>query len=167
MARTAKATTKAKPVAKKGEPGSRGTASTKTPAKGSKGAAAFKRAPAPAVAAPKVSKDELRAQVEKLEQANATLRTKSREANRVAKTANARIAELEDQVAQLEKKLSSQAPSAKRGLKAATPVRGRRKSRDIDPGDGVPPGVAVEEPAPLDDEAHAARESLEEHLGGE
>jgi hypothetical protein len=59
------------------------------------------RAPA-ARPAPAVSKDELRAQVEKLELLVATLRAKSRETNRAAKAATARIAELEDQVAKLE-----------------------------------------------------------------
>jgi hypothetical protein len=39
--------------------------------------------------------------------------------------------------------------------------------REIDPGDAVPPGVAVEEPAALDLEAETALENLEEHLGGQ
>jgi hypothetical protein len=37
----------------------------------------------------------------------------------------------------------------------------------MDPGDAVPSGVAVEEPAPLDLEAETARENLEQHLGDE
>ena len=52
--------------------------------------------PAPAVAIPArlppPSKGELRAQIEKLEVANAALKAKSREANRTAKAANKRIA---------------------------------------------------------------------------
>jgi hypothetical protein len=117
---------------------------------------------APAERAPVVSKGELRAQVEKLEQANTTLRAKGREANRAAKQANARIAELEEEVARLEKQVASQAASAKRGATRSA----ARKSRGIDPGDAVPEGVAVAEPEPLDGEAERALENLEEHLGG-
>ena len=125
------------------------------------------RAPAPARASatPKVSKDELRGQVEKLERANATLRAKGREATRDAKSSAARVAELEGEVARLEKKLASQAKSAQRPPKPRTVVRGKRRSAGIDPGDAVPPGVAVQEPAPLDAEAETARENLEEQLG--
>jgi hypothetical protein len=67
------------------------------------------RAPAPtrATATPKLSKDELRGQVEKLERANATLRAKGREANRDAKSSASRVAELGGEVARLEKKLAS------------------------------------------------------------
>ena len=35
---------------------------------------------------------------------------------------------------------------------------------EIDPGDAVPEGVAVQEPAPLDEEAETALENLTEHL---
>jgi hypothetical protein len=73
--------------------------SAKAPAKVTKAAAAPKRAPTAAAPALKLSKDELRVQLEKLERANATLRTKSREANRTAKAATTRIAELEEIVA--------------------------------------------------------------------
>lgn len=41
-----------------------------------------------------------------------------------------------------------------------------RTSRPIDPGDAVPPGVAVIEPEPLDDEAKRARDALTSHLSG-
>ena len=105
--------------------------------------------------------------MEKLERANATLRAKSREANRVAKSSAARIAELEGEVARLEKKVASQAAAATRGTKPRTSASSKRRSSDIDPGDAVPPGVAVQEPAPLDAEAEAARENLEEQLGSE
>jgi hypothetical protein len=48
------------------------------------------------------------------------------------------------------------------------PLRAKRQSREIDPGDAVPPGgvtgVAVQEPAPLDEQAETALENLEEHL---
>ena len=96
--------------------------------------------------------------LEELERTNATLRTKSREANRAAKTAAARIAELEDQVGRLEEQAApppATAP-AKRGPKRAAPVRNKRQRRGVDPGDAV----AVEEPAPLDESAETARENL-------
>ena len=58
--------------------------------------------------------------MEKLERANATLRAKSRETNRAAKSSAARIAELEGEVARLEKKVASQAAAAARGAKPRT-----------------------------------------------
>jgi vancomycin resistance protein YoaR len=67
---------------------------------------------------PKISKDDLRAQVTKLELTVTTLRTKNREANRAAKMIAAKIGELEEHVAQLEKKLASQATAATRSAKA-------------------------------------------------
>ena len=127
-------------------------------------------APAPASAAttptrvPPPSKGELRAQIEKLEVGNATLKAKSRETNRVAKAANKRIAELEAELAQLQEPAARQAvappveKTARRGSRA--------RSREIDPGDAVPPGVAVLDPEPLDAEAEAARDALEEKLSG-
>jgi chromosome segregation ATPase len=117
--------------------------------------------------APKLSKDELRAQVEKLERANANLRTKSREASREAKTTAARVAELEAQVVRLEKRLVAQAARAGDDRAASAPKGRRARHREIDPGDSVPPGVAVEEPAPLDLEAETTLANLEEHLGEE
>jgi hypothetical protein len=83
--------------------------------------------------------------VEALERANATLRAKNRDANRAAKTAAARIAELEDQVAQLEKRVAA----ARRPSKPLAASPRKRRSREIDPGDAVLPGVAIQEPAPL------------------
>jgi hypothetical protein len=164
MARIAKVTKSiTKPAATKRKPGRPAAAGPRSAVKATKPAAVQKRAPV--AAAPKVSKDELRAQVEKLELSVAALRAKNREANRAAKTAAARIAELEDQVARLEKNAASQAAPAKRGSSSASPGRGARRSKVIDPGDAVPPGVAVEDPAPLDQEAETALENLEEHLG--
>lgn len=111
-----------------------------------------------------VSKNELRGQIEKLEKLVEALRARSREANKAAKAATARITELEAHVAQLEKAAAAtpivQPKSAKSG-------RTRRQGPEIDPGDAVPPGVAVQEPAPLDEEAGTALENLEEHLGHE
>ena len=155
MAHATKATKRAAPAPK-------AAPSSVKPAKAKAKALAPKAAPAkaPAERAPMVTKGELRTQMERLEQTIATLRTKSREANRAAKLATARIAELEEDVARLEKQVASQAASAKR---SATRAAGR-KGKEIDPGDAVPPGVAVQEPQPLDEQAETALENLE-HLG--
>ena len=53
------------------------------------------------LAAPKLSKDELRAQVAKLEGSNATLKAESRDMNHAFKAANSRIANLEAELAEL------------------------------------------------------------------
>jgi hypothetical protein len=78
-----------------------------------------------AVKAPLVSKDELRAQLEKAQNTIATLRTKSREAVRAAKAAAVQIVELETKVAELEKKVGAQAKPAKPAATAAKPVKQR------------------------------------------
>jgi len=124
------------------------------------------KGPARALAAPpapKLSKDELRAQVEKLELVVARFRTKSREANRTAKTATARIAELEEQVAQLERAAKSQATPAMPTKAAAKPRQGKRQTRETEPGEAGQEDVAVQEPAPLDEEAEAASGNAEEN----
>ena len=119
------------------------------------------------LAAPKLSKDELRAQVAKLEGSNATLKAKSRDMNRAFKAANSRIADLEAELAKLREQAAAVQVVAK-PVKEAKAPRAARASRKapIDPGDAVPPGVAVEEPQPLDEEAQTARDALEEHLSG-
>lgn len=159
-------------------PAGKPATSARKPAASSKAAASSKGGPAPKAAAArkavaavpvaKVSKDELRVQVEKFELAHATLRAKSRDMGRAAKAANARIAELEAEVAQLRAQADRAAAAAKRvkPTKPASPAPKSRR-REIDPGDAVPPGVAVEEPEPMDEEAEAARDALEEHLSGE
>ena len=115
--------------------------------------------------ASKLSKEELRTEVEKLARANARLRLKAREAGRAGKDAAARIADLEGEVARLERQLKRQSP--KPADSSAPPRATRRpRRREIDPGDAVPPGVAVEEPEPLDKEAETALAALEEHLPG-
>ncbi len=113
------------------------------------------------------SKAALRAQIDKLERANATLRTKSREAGRDAKIATDRMAELEEEVARLQKRVASQAAAAKKARKPALAPKSESPDLSIDPGDAVAPGVALEEPVPPDREAEQARENLEEHLGSE
>ena len=135
--------------------------------------AATRRKPA-AAPAPKVSKDELRAQVEKLERTVATLRARSREAVRAAKQATARIEELEAQLAARPAATASQPArrAPKPAAKADAPVaprktrarRGQAGSDERDPGDAVPPGVAVAEPEPMDEEAATAFENLQAHL---
>jgi chromosome segregation ATPase len=168
MARSAKAPPAKTPDTPARKPGRPKAAPVKTSAKATKAPAAPPgRAASPAI--PKPSKDELRALVEKLEATNATLRTKNREANRAAKTAAARIAELEDQVARLEQQAAPPppAPAKTSSPKPAAPVRSKRQRRGVDPGDAVPPGVAVEEAAPLDEDAAAALENLEENLKAE
>jgi hypothetical protein len=124
----------------------------KAPAKVIKVAAAPKRAPVTTAPAVKLSKDELRVQVEKLERANATLRVKNREANRTAKATTARIAELEENVTRLAKKAELQTPPGANGEQAAKPSRAKRQSR----------GIADQKLAPLDEAGEAVRE---EQLG--
>ena len=152
------------------------TAPAETPAmKTPRGAAKTSRfTPAPArtstttptpTAAPKLSKDELRAQVAKLEGSNATLKAKSRDMNRAFKAANSRIADLETELAGLREQAAAAQPITKPVKEAKAPRAGRASRKaPLDPGDAVPPGVAVEEPQPLDEEARAARDALEEHL---
>jgi hypothetical protein len=134
----------------------------KAPTKVTNAAAAPKPAPVATAPAVKLSKDELRVQVEKLERANATLRAKNREANSTAKTANVRIAELEKIVAGLEKK-AAQATPAKVEKAAAKLTRVKRQSGKVSSGAAMPPDMAVQEPAPH--EAEAALEHREEQLG--
>ena len=100
-----------------------------------------------------------------LEAANAALKAKSRETNRAAKSANKRINELEAEVARLREQAVQPAavPAAEKVARRGRPPR----SREIDPGDAVPPGVAVLDPESLDAEAKAARDGLEENLSGE
>ena len=121
------------------------------------------------LAAPKLSKDELRAQVAKLEGSNATLKAKSRDMNRAFKAANSRIADLEAELAELREQAAAAAQAAAKPVKEAKAPRVARASRKapIDPGDAVPPGVAVEEPQPLDEEAQTARDALEGHLSAD
>jgi chromosome segregation ATPase len=103
-----------------------------------------------APSAPKLSKDELRAEIEKLERANANLRSRNRAASRQAKTSAARIAELEEQVGRLQKQSAARAAGVDDNRASPAPKSRRTRHREIDPGDSVPPGVAVEEPGPLD-----------------
>ena len=138
-------------------------AATKVTAARGKQAAAAVPAAAP-TRVPPPSKGELRAQIEKLETANAALKAKGREVNRTAKAAARRLAELEEQVAQLHAEAAQPTvlpapPVAKAKIVRRGRPPGHRKG--INPGDAVPPGVAVQDPESLDEEAVAAREALE------
>ncbi len=81
--------------------------------------------------APVVSKDELRAQLEKAQNIIATLRTKSREAARAAKASAAQIGELEAKLAQLEKKLVAQSKPTKPAPAAVKPVKQRGRKATV------------------------------------
>ncbi len=65
-----------------------------------------------ATASPKQSKDELRARVEKLERANTMLRLKNRTVQAAVHDANDRVAELEEDVAKLQRHLAAAADAA-------------------------------------------------------
>lgn len=80
---------------------------------------------------------------------------------------HSRIAELEAEVTRLEGALAKAAPATLAKAPRAAAARPSKQSRELDPGDAVPPGVAVQEPAPLDPEAEAALANLEENMSGE
>jgi len=65
-----------------------------------------------------------------------------------ARQAGARIAELEAEVSRLEGALAKATRAAPAKTPRAAATRPRKQSRELDPGDAVPPGVAVQEPAP-------------------
>ena len=150
MARTAKSGSRSGGGGRGGRPAGSGRGAT------AKAAAGTRRVVRP----PNVSKGELRDQVMKLEATNARLRGKNRELGRAAKSAAARVAELEQQLAAMPR-------GGARPESATASRRGRTRGRNIDPGDAVPPGVAVEEPESPDEEAIAARDRLEEQFPGE
>ncbi len=123
----------AKPAAKAIKPGRKPAAKT---TKVVKAAVPVKKPTA--VKAPVMSKDELRVQLEKAQKTIVTLRTKSREAVKAAKTSAAQIAELEATVAQMEKKVAGQVKPAKQAAAAAKPVVKKRGRKAAAKGDVVP-----------------------------
>ena len=124
--------------------------------------------PSPTAAAVlKPSKDELRAQVEALEGTVARMKAKAKAMRNAARQADARMTELEAEVTRLEGALAKASLTAPAKAPRAAAVRPRKQPRERDPGDAVPPGVVVQDPAPLDLEAEAALASLEEKLSGE
>jgi septal ring factor EnvC (AmiA/AmiB activator) len=88
--------------------------------------------------APVVSKDELRAQLEKAQNLIAALRTKGREAVREAKVSAAKIAELEAKVALLEKKSAAQEKSTNPVSAAAKPAKRRGRKVPVQADDDGP-----------------------------
>ena len=173
MARKAKPIRTAKPAVRKRRPtlsittGKRAVAK-KTPTL-KKAPAASKRATSTRARAtpPRGSQNDLRTRLEKLELDNKTLLDQGKEAGEATRAAAARIAQLEEQVARLESKLAAESTAAEHHQAAASKKsRQRTRHQEIDPGDSVPPGVAVEEPAEPDLAAETARENLEAHLGG-
>lgn len=167
MARLVRITKNTRRTAIARKPGRPSAAAAKAAAKVKPPAVGPSRASSTMGSGPKISKDELRAQLEKLERANASLRAKSREANRQAKADTARIAELEGQVARLEKHAASRSESAKQEPESAAAVGMNPQSRAVDPGDHVSPGVVLEDAVTPGDEAKTAREKLDEPLGVE
>jgi len=126
---------------KPAKPGRRAAAAK--PIKVAKAAAPAKK---PAVVkAPVISKDELRAQLEKAQATIASLRIKSREATRAAKASAAQVAELEAKLAQLENKSSahekpsSPAPASDKPTKP----RGRRPAVKAEPDAAIEPAEPV------------------------
>jgi predicted nuclease with TOPRIM domain len=97
--------------------------------------------------------------LKELEKANAKLRGRQQAADRSAKILEVRLSELEARLAVLEERIMQ---SERTGEKVARRPRTTRRSRDIDPGDSVPEGVAVQDPEPLDEEAEAALEHLQQ-----
>jgi septal ring factor EnvC (AmiA/AmiB activator) len=87
-----------------------------------------------------MSKGDLRAQIEKLEQANAKLRAKAREAGRDAKISATRIAELEKQVAQLEGQPKPKAAAAESPAKPSKSKASKPRRLKVLAG-GTPPGA--------------------------
>jgi hypothetical protein len=71
------------------------------------------------------------------------------------------LPELEGEVARLQTQLAATSAQP-----AALPDSGS-PTRDIAPGDAVPPGAAPADPEPADREAEIGRENLEAHLRGE
>lgn len=114
--------------------GRAGAPATRSPRKNAAPSAVERRAATKAAGAPATSKDELRARVEKLERANATLRMKNKELQLAAVEAAEHIDALTLQLASLERKADRQARAeapAEAGpqREAARPARGRRKAR--------------------------------------
>jgi hypothetical protein len=128
------------------------------PGTGAKPAIASKGAAAISVPLGQVSKGELRAQIEKLEQVNTKLRAKNREAGREAKLSANRIAELEKKVAQLERRLKPKA-AAGEGPEMSKTKTSRQRGLTVVPVGGAPSGASDAENTSLDRDAKTAGEA--------
>jgi predicted RNase H-like nuclease (RuvC/YqgF family) len=104
---------------------------------------------AAAAAPPKVSKDALRAQVTKLERTNANLRTKNKALTQAVGEAADRIAQLEGEISRQKKHAAKEAAPVRTGKTPGRHAAGTQERSDRDPGDAVPPGIAVQDPEPL------------------
>jgi hypothetical protein len=129
------------------------------PGVGAKPAIASKGAAATSVHLGQVSKGELRAQIEKLEQVNTKLRAKNREAGREAKLSANRIAELGKQVAQLERRLKPKAAPAESPEKLSKTKTSKQRGLKVVPGGGVLSGASNAENTSLDRDAKTAGEA--------
>lgn len=109
--------------------------------------------------APKVSKEELRAQVGKLEQLVVTLRAKSRETNKAAKTTAAHILALKTQVADLENKVAA-VPAATQKPAAVKAPRAKRQGGTSDAADKGALSVGAPNAATLDKDTDMAVDDL-------
>ena len=129
------------------------------PGAGAKPTIASKGAAATSVPLGQVSKGELRAQIEKLEQVNTKLRAKNREAGREAKLSANRIAELGKQVAQLERRLKPKATPAESPEKLSKTKTSKQRGLKVVPGGGVLSGASNAENTSLDRDAKTAGEA--------
>ena len=177
MARTSKTITSPPPAGRAAPASTRkkGAPPAPAPARPARSKAAATVAPTrnvpPVKAAPPApSRAALQARIAELEAENAELKAREREARQgakaVAKSSSGaqgsdgkQFADLEARVARLEQ----QAPGQPRATGSSAPAR-RRKG--IDPGDSVPPGVAAQEPEPMDAEAEAALDAIQKHIPG-
>jgi chromosome segregation ATPase len=115
-----------------------------------------------AAAIPEAPANAFQDRLEKIEKTNATLRSRLQAAARAAKAWEARVTEVEARLEALEQRMTQ----VQRAAEPNARQRRARRPRDIDPGDAVPEGVAVQTPQPLDAEAESALEHLQ-HLGDE
>ena len=120
-----------------------------------------------AAAPPKVSKDALRAQVAKLERTNANLRTKNKALMQAAKEAAERIAQLEAEISRDEKRAGKETPPVRAGRTPGRRAAGARERSDRNPGDVVPPDIAIQDPEPLGEEDEKVVEHLNEEFVSE
>jgi hypothetical protein len=111
-----------------------------------------------------VSKDALRAQVAKLGRTNANLRARNKELKQAVEAAAGRIAQLESEINRHEKRATKDAAPARAGRTLGRRAVGTRERFDRDPGDAVPPGVAVQDPEPAGEEEQKIVEHLTEEL---
>ena len=116
-----------------------------------------------ATGASKNAQEALKAQIETLEKTVIAIRTKSRATEKQLQLAEARIADLEDGIQTVATDLAG-VVALLQSTAVAEADAAMPEEKEIDPGDAVPPGVAVQEPAVADAEAEEARENLEEHL---